>query len=148
MGAKDKGFDVDPIVLERAKGYLRNIEAYIPSWWPADTRRALVAYALNVRWRMHDADRARAWRLVAEAGGAPKLSLEADGWILSVLSGDPGSTAEVAQIRRHLANRVTETSGAAHFGHLLRRLELPHPELRPACRRRDPRGPHPRSAEE
>ena len=113
--AKDKGFDVDANVLERAKGYLRNVESHIPAWWGPDTRRALVAYALNVRWRMGDADRARARRLIAEAGGVDKLSLEADGWLLSVLSGDAGSAAEIGQIRRLLANRVTETAGAAHF---------------------------------
>jgi uncharacterized protein YfaS (alpha-2-macroglobulin family) len=32
-----------------------------------------------------------------------------------VLTDDPGSKDQVAQIRRHLLNRVTETAGAAHF---------------------------------
>jgi uncharacterized protein YfaS (alpha-2-macroglobulin family) len=112
---KDKGFEVDPEVLARAAGYLKSIEARIPPYWPDDARRALIAYALDVRWRMKDVDRVRAKRLLAEAGGADRLPIEADGWILQVLSGDPGSSAEVAQIRRHLANRVTETAGAAHF---------------------------------
>jgi uncharacterized protein YfaS (alpha-2-macroglobulin family) len=113
--AKDKGFPVDAASLERAKGYLVNIESHIPYWWPEEVKRALVAYALNVRWRMGDPDRARARRLLAEAGGADKVSVETDGWLLAVLSGDPASSAELAQIRRHLANRVTETAGAAHF---------------------------------
>ena len=113
--AKDKGFDVDAAMLERAKGYLRNIESHLPAWYSQDARRPIIAYALNVRWRMGDADRARARRLIAEAGGVEKLSLETDGWLLSVLSGDAGSAAELARLRRHFANRVTETAGAAHF---------------------------------
>ncbi len=113
--AKDKGFDVDPQVLARAQSYLRGVEAQIPSWWPEDARRALIAYALNVRWRMKDVDRGRAKGLVAEAGGADKLPLEALGWILPIISEDPGAAGELTQIRKHLANRVTETAGAAHF---------------------------------
>ena len=63
---------------------------------------------------MGDADPARARSLIQEVG-LEKLSLEAIGWLLPVLSDDPASTAEVAAIRRHLLNRVTETAGAAHF---------------------------------
>jgi alpha-2-macroglobulin len=113
--AKDKGFDVDPQVLARSLGYLRIIEAQIPTWWPEDVRRSLIAYALNVRWRMKDVDISRAKRLVAEAGGADKLPLEALGWILPIVADDPSAAGELAQIRKHLANRVTETAGAAHF---------------------------------
>ena len=63
---------------------------------------------------MGDADPARARRLVNEVG-LEKLSPEAIGWILPVLSDDPASVAETEAIRRHLNNRVTETAGAAHF---------------------------------
>src|SRR5262249_13568904 len=113
--AKDKGFDVDGAVLGRASAYLRAIESHIPSSWPEEPRGALIAYALNVRWRMKDADTARARRLLAEAGGVDKLPLDADAWILQVMSGDAASAREALQIRRHFANRVTETAGAAHF---------------------------------
>ncbi|MDB4997242.1 MAG: hypothetical protein JWM74_4674, partial [Myxococcaceae bacterium] len=78
-------------------------------------RRSLVAYALFVRTLMNDVDRPRAKRLIAEAGGADKLQMEANGWLLRVLTGDAGSQGEIAAIRKHLANRVTETAGAAHF---------------------------------
>ena len=47
--------------------------------------------------------------------GLDKLPTEAVGWLLSVLTGDPGSTTEVQTIRRFLNNRVTETAGAASF---------------------------------
>jgi hypothetical protein len=64
---------------------------------------------------MGDRDPAAARKLVNEAGGAPRLQLEALGWLLPVLSGDGPSAAELEAARRHLGNRVTETAGAAHF---------------------------------
>jgi alpha-2-macroglobulin len=112
--AREKGFDVPEEMLGKSKSYLRNVEQRIPSYYSQEARHALVAYALNVRLRMGDRDAARARRLVA-AAGLEKLSLEAVGWLLPVLSGDAASAAEVAAIRRHLNNRATETAGAAHF---------------------------------
>ncbi len=64
---------------------------------------------------MKDRDAARARKLLADAGGVEKFSLESLGWLLPVLSGDAASAKEVEMIRRHLNNRVTETAGAAHF---------------------------------
>ena len=112
--AKQKGYAVPQEMLDQAKGYLRNIEGSYPSWYPEEVRRTLTAYALNVRQQMGDADPARARALIAEAG-LEKLSFEAIGWLLPVLSDDPNSKTEVAAIRRFLANRTTETAGAAHF---------------------------------
>jgi len=113
--AKEKGFDVPADVLSRGRARLARIEQAIPSYYSADARRAISAYALFVRRRMGDADRARAVALIAEAGGVDKLPLEAVGWLLPVLSGDAGAAREVESIRRLLANRVAETAGAAHF---------------------------------
>ena len=112
--AKQKGYDVPLATLEMAQGYLHNIERTYPAEYSQDVRQTLTAYALNVRKQMGDADPTRARALIQEAG-LEKLSLEAVGWLLPVLSDDPGSTAEVAAIRRHLLNRATETAGAAHF---------------------------------
>jgi uncharacterized protein YfaS (alpha-2-macroglobulin family) len=112
--AKEKGYDVPQGMLDKSKSYLRDIESHIPHYYSRDARNALVAYALYVRNRMGDRDAARARRLVADEG-LDKLSLEAVGWLLPVLSGDKGSTAEVAAIRRLLNNRAEETAGAAHF---------------------------------
>ncbi|HEV2667656.1 MAG TPA: hypothetical protein VG324_22265, partial [Blastocatellia bacterium] len=94
------------------KGYLRGIEGHIPHWYSPESRRALIAYALYVRNRMVDRDAAKARSLIASAGGVDKLSLEALGWLMPVLSGDVNS---LAAIRGHLNNRVEETAGAAHF---------------------------------
>ncbi len=113
--AKDKGYQPDEEMLRRAQGYLRNVESYIPYWYSDDARRSLVAYALFVRKRLNDPDPARAKRLMAEAGGVEKLPIEAVGWIWPTLSQDRNSAAENEAIRRHVANRVTETAGNAHF---------------------------------
>lgn len=112
--AKEKGFDVPSDMLDKSKSYLRTIEQHIPAFYSIEARRALISYALYVRNRMGDRDTAKARKLIAEAT-LEKLSLESIGWLLSVLSGDPKSTAEVEAIRRHLNNRSTETAGAAHF---------------------------------
>lgn len=112
--AKEKDFEVPKEMLDKSRQYLRNIEARIPSDYPIDCRRALIAYALYVRNRMGDRDVARARKLIQEAG-LDKLSLEAVGWLLTVLSGDPNSKSEVAAIRTLLNNRATESAGTAHF---------------------------------
>jgi alpha-2-macroglobulin len=123
---KEKGFDVPPEMLESSKNYIRKIEQHIPSWYGIEARRVLISYSLYVRNRMGDRDTGKARRLIADAGGANNLSLEALGWLLPVLSGNANSQAEVAAIRRHLDNRAEETAAAAHFttsykdgGHLL-----------------------------
>lgn len=112
--AKDKGFAVPAQTLTRARDYLVNIDRHIPREYGADVRRTIVAYALHLRSRMGDRDVSRARALLREAG-VEKLSFEALGWILPLLSADPGSQADAAGILRHLTNRVTETAAAAHF---------------------------------
>jgi uncharacterized protein YfaS (alpha-2-macroglobulin family) len=112
--AKAKGFGVDGM-LPAAHQYLRYIDGHIPSWYPPDARRAIVAYALYVRAQLGDSDRARAKKLVDDAGGAEKMPLESLGFVLDVLTGDPASAPQLAAIRKHIANRATETAGAAHF---------------------------------
>ncbi|MBI1766151.1 MAG: Ig-like domain-containing protein [Acidobacteria bacterium] len=113
--AKEKGFDVPDAMLEQSKGYLRAVEQRIPSWYGAEARRSLIAYALFTRARLGDRDAAKARTLIAQASGADKMPLESLGWLLPVLSGEANSKVEVAAIRRHLANRVEETAGTAHF---------------------------------
>ncbi|HLM56938.1 MAG TPA: alpha-2-macroglobulin family protein, partial [Pyrinomonadaceae bacterium] len=112
--AKEKGYDVPDPMLDKSKSYLRSVESRIPKRYGRPARNALIAYALYVRNRTGDRDAGRARRLIAEEG-LEKLSLESVGWLLPVLSGDAGSAAEVASIRRLLGNRVEETAGAAHF---------------------------------
>ena len=113
--AEKKGFKVDPSTRARALSYLQSIESHFPSWYSAESRRALIAYALFVRELAGNADPQRAHRLILEAKGVESLAMEALGWLLPTLNGDPGMKGDVTQILAFLANRVTETSGAAHF---------------------------------
>ncbi len=112
--ARSKDFAVPEEMLQRSQAYLRTIEQRIPDSYTFESRRAIQAYALYVRSLMKDRDAAKARKLFNDAGGADKLPLESLGWLLPVLAGD-ASLKEVAMIRRHLNNRVTETAGAAHF---------------------------------
>lgn len=113
--AKDKGFAPDEQMVQRALNYLRQIESHIPAWYGEEARRAIVAYSIYVRNRLKDADPTKARKLIAQAGGVDKLGIEAVGWLWPTISEDKGSASENEAIRRHVANRVTETAGAAHF---------------------------------
>ncbi len=113
--ARQKGYTVPPEMIQKVQAYLRNIETRYPSYYGPEIRRTLTAYALNVRKQLGEADPGRARSLIQEAGGLDKLGFEAIGWIYPVLSDDKGSQDQVAEIRRFLNNRVTETAGAAHF---------------------------------
>ena len=112
--AKQKNFAVPNEMFEESQRYLQSIETHIPEFYSENTRRAIIAYALYVRAQMDDSDPERARKLIAEAG-LDKLSLESVGWLLSVLSADKDSAAEVAAMRHLLGNRVSETAGTAHF---------------------------------
>jgi uncharacterized protein YfaS (alpha-2-macroglobulin family) len=119
---KAKGYPVDAGLLKRAHDYAKTIERRIPSTYSAESRRALEAYALFARYQLGDVDAGGARRLLGAAGGVAKvgadggLSFEAAGWLYALLRrGDAAAQADAAALRRHLANRVTETSNAAHF---------------------------------
>ncbi len=112
--AKAKGFEVPAEMLNEARTYLREIRARIPANYPEGVRRSLIAYSLYVRNLMGEADPDAAQRLIRESS-LDELSLEAAGWLLTVLSGQEGYANEVEAIRRHLANRASETAGTAQF---------------------------------
>lgn len=113
--AREKGFDVPGEMVEKSKEYLDDIEEKIPDWYSKEEKFSIRAYALYVRALMKDRDPYEARELIEDAGGAEKLSLEALGWILPLLSGDEDSSEELEAVRRRINNRVTETAGAAHF---------------------------------
>ncbi|UCC77597.1 MAG: hypothetical protein JSW37_04340 [Anaerolineales bacterium] len=112
--AREKAYSVPDGMLSEALNYVRNVEGKYPSWYSKDARNTLTAYALYVRARLGDIDRARARRLVRDEG-VSGLRFEALGWLLYVLTDDPQSATEVAEIRRFLNDRVVETAGAANF---------------------------------
>jgi alpha-2-macroglobulin len=112
--ARQKQLPVPVLLYDRAQKYLRDVESHIPSRYGVDVKRALIAYALYVRMQMGDRDTAKARKLLAESR-LEGLSLETIGWLLSVLSGDEASRAQIEQLRSNLKNRVTETASTAHF---------------------------------
>lgn len=113
--AKEKGYEVPEYNLNQVKNYLRSIESHIPHYYSEWTRRTIIAYALYVRSTLGEKDPAYARRLIARAGSLDGLSFETLGWLMMVMTGDASSSKELADIRRYLGNRVTETAGAAHF---------------------------------
>lgn len=100
---------------DRALRYVASIENRIPSDYSPSSRRSLEAYAVYVLRLAGRADVARARKLISDSGGVEKTALENLGWILPTLSKDTGSQELVAQIRRHLNNRVSESAGLAQF---------------------------------
>jgi uncharacterized protein YfaS (alpha-2-macroglobulin family) len=113
--AKAKGFTVPQNILDRAHVYLRDIESHYPPFYPTDVRRAISAYALYTRKQMGDLDIAKGKKLLADAGGPDKLSMEADGWLLGLFAGNPSVAAERKQLVTYALNHVSETAGAANF---------------------------------
>lgn len=112
--ARLKGLAVPETTLAAARGYLKSLDRRLPASYPPSARQATLAYALFVRLLSGDADTKRARALVDDAGGVSKLPVEAAAWLLSVLRADRSADPTVAEIRRHLANRVVETAAAAH----------------------------------
>jgi hypothetical protein len=113
--AEEKGFAVPRPLRDGALGYLQRLDGHLDRSVSPASRQAILAYALHVRARLGDPDPARARRLVDEAGGVDRLPLEAAAWIWPTLAADPRSADRGAEIRRLVANRVTETAGTAHF---------------------------------
>jgi uncharacterized protein YfaS (alpha-2-macroglobulin family) len=108
--AQEKGFDVPTEMQQNALVYLRDIENYYPSWYDQDTRWTLSAYALYVRDLTGDRDARKAEALLDEAG-LDNLSLEAIGWLWSVIDDE----TQLDAIRAFVNNHVVETAGAANF---------------------------------
>jgi uncharacterized protein YfaS (alpha-2-macroglobulin family) len=113
--AQKKGFPVSPAVLEQAKPYLRNIESHYPHWYSKEVRWAVSAYALYTRKQLGDLDIGKGQKLLAEAGGVEKVTMETNGWLLGLFAGNKAAEAERKAIVRHALNKVSETAGAANF---------------------------------
>jgi uncharacterized protein YfaS (alpha-2-macroglobulin family) len=114
--AGQKGYKPSANTVKRALGYLKTVRRHIPKWYSARSRRAIMAYSFYVRHRLGDADVRGAVRILEEKGIAG-LSFESLGWIYPLLrrASDAGARDHAQKIRRFLANRVSETAGAAHF---------------------------------
>ena len=113
--AKDKGFTVPPNIIEQAQRYLREIESHYPWYYGPEIRHTISAYALYTRKQLGELDIAKGQKLIAEAGGVEKLSMEANGWLLGTFAGQAPAKAQREAIVRHVLNQVSETAGAANF---------------------------------
>jgi uncharacterized protein YfaS (alpha-2-macroglobulin family) len=113
--AKAKGFAVEPAVLAHAHEYLKTIEARYPWFYSKEVRQAISAYALYTRKQLGDLDIAKGQKLLRDAGGVDKVTMETDGWLLGVFAGQAAADAERKAIVRHALNKVSETAGAANF---------------------------------
>lgn len=111
---KEKGYDVPQDMMDKARGYVKDIENHIPKYYSKESRWAIISYAIYVRARMGDKDIKKAQGLIQTAT-LEKLSFESIGWLYSVMTGDQSSAVQLDAIRKLLNNRVTETAGAAHF---------------------------------
>ncbi len=114
--AKAKGFTVKPHMINLVLGYLKNIEAHYPGYYPKEVRWAISAYALSTRKLLGDVDVAKGQKLYAEMGGTKGTgSLETHAWLLALFASNKTVEAERKEIVRHATNRVSETAGAANF---------------------------------
>jgi alpha-2-macroglobulin len=110
--ARRRGYDVDDRAIERAGGFLRDIEEYVENYGPA-ARRSLIAYALYVRQRLGDEE---AGDLAAQEAADPdRLPLAAAGWLLHVLAEAGGHSTVVDDLTRAIRNRAEETAATATF---------------------------------
>ena len=112
---EEKGYTAPPELKRRAQSFLGNVTSYFRPWYTPEHRRAVLAYSYYVRKRYGESVGSLARALIREAGGVDKMPLESLGFLLPIVGADVTTSAEADAIRRHLANRVTETAGAAHF---------------------------------
>src|SRR6185295_6047633 len=101
-------FTVSDTVLVRAKPDLQNIEAHYPWYYSPQVRWAISAYALQTRKLLGDLDIEKGQRLLREAGGVEKVTMETDGWLLSLFAGNAKAAAERQAIVRYAMNHVSE----------------------------------------
>ncbi|MBA3458543.1 MAG: Ig-like domain-containing protein [Deltaproteobacteria bacterium] len=113
--ARAKGFAVPANSVEQAKQYLRVIESHYPAFYSEQIRRTISSFALYTRKQLGDLDIAKGQKLIAEAGGVEKLSMEANAWLLGTFAGQAAAKPQRDAITRHALNKVSETAGAANL---------------------------------
>ncbi|MGB1249363.1 MAG: alpha-2-macroglobulin family protein [Candidatus Promineifilaceae bacterium] len=115
IAANTKGYVVSSEVQTKLSSFLQNIDTHFDAIHTPAVRRMLRAYALHVRHLTGDNDVQGAVKLLDEA----KLqahSLDTLAWLWPILAASAFRDGDRARaIERHIANRVVETAGAAHF---------------------------------
>ena len=114
--AKLMGHKVDQGSLDRALGYLRQIEAKCQAKsYSEQTTRTLTAYAVYIRNLAGDSDLAKAKSLLTQLKAEKSLNLEALGWIWPVISEKAKGGPEAIELKRIVMNKATETADKAQF---------------------------------
>lgn len=111
---RQKDVAVQESLWNRARDYLVNVRERIPQEYSVECRRMLEAYALYVR-HLAGEDVADAARGLYREQPLESWPLEGLGWLLSTLAGDEAVSRERQAIRRHLANRASQTASTAQF---------------------------------
>ena len=106
--ARQAGFAVADDAYNRALAYIRDIEAHFPTYWGAQERHTVSAYALSVRNRAGGRNAAKADALYRSDPGLP---LDALAWLWPIVD-DPTIANQIATT---IANRVHETARGATF---------------------------------
>lgn len=107
--ARDNGYAVPSIAIERALAFIADIESHIPNGYGPQERLSLSAYALWVRALAGQPDAAKAETLYERSGD--DMTTDALAWVWGSVT-DSGTRVD---IERTLGNRAVETAGAANF---------------------------------
>ncbi len=108
--ARDAGFAVSPVAIERALQYLGNTEALLAnSKYSERESDSTKAYSLWVRALAGQRDPAQAAALLAKRGD--KLTLDALAWLWGSLD----NPADKATVEKTINNRAVDTAGAVTF---------------------------------
>jgi alpha-2-macroglobulin len=115
--AKVEGYEVNQDTLERGLEYLRDIESKCRAKkYGEHSTRSCMAYAMYVRNLIGDQDVAGAKSLFTILAGEKKdPNLEAIGWLWPTLSKHAKDSKELAELRRLVLNRATQTADKAQF---------------------------------
>jgi len=114
LRAKEKGYAVNPNMLQRAMQYLKDIERHIPPDYPEWVKRSIIAHSLYVRNLNADPDPVKAAELYPHFADGKQPDLEGVGWLYPVFI-SAKKQDHLVKIRKLLLNRVSETAGNAHF---------------------------------
>jgi uncharacterized protein YfaS (alpha-2-macroglobulin family) len=113
--ADAKGHEVPAEILDRGRDYLRNIEQHLRALdycSHSHLCEVMRSHALYVRALSDDLDPDEMKSLLA---GKDELPVEAQAWLLSVMTKMEGFETERESTRRNLANLATEEAGTAQF---------------------------------
>jgi hypothetical protein len=115
LRVRDRGYTVQPQMLERAMGYVRTVESRTPHWYPEQAKYALRAYAAYTLHRAGDGAAERKLTALFSEARLDTIPLEVAGWLLTASTGRERFAAQRAELLRIINNRATETASTATF---------------------------------